>query len=64
MGPASTPFSPFNSPFVVDVDTGGGQELEQFTQEIRVASYFDGGFNYQFGVFFFESLQARQRFHI
>jgi iron complex outermembrane recepter protein len=53
-GPASTPFSPFNSPFVVNVDTGGDQELEQFTQEIRLASNFDGGFNYQVGVFYFK----------
>lgn len=53
-GPASTPFSPFNSPFVVDIDTGGEVELEQFTQEIRLASNFDGPINYQLGVFYFE----------
>jgi len=53
-GPASTPFSPFNSPFIVDIDTGGRQEIEQFTQEIRLASNFDGAFNYQVGAFFFE----------
>ena len=53
-GPASTPFNPFASPFVVNVDTGGDQELEQFTQEVRLASNFDGRINYQVGVFYFE----------
>ncbi|MFT5132442.1 MAG: iron complex outermembrane receptor protein [Gammaproteobacteria bacterium] len=53
-GPASTPFSPFNSPFVVDIDTGGGQDIEQWTQEIRVASNLDGPLNYQFGAFYFD----------
>jgi iron complex outermembrane receptor protein len=53
-GPASTPFSPFNSPFVVEVDTGGEVDLQQFTQEIRLASNFDGPINYQLGVFYFE----------
>ena len=53
-GPASIPFSPFNSPFVVDVDTGGELELQQFTQEVRLASNLDGAFNYQVGVFYFE----------
>ena len=53
-GPASTPFSPFNSPFVVNVDTGGNQEVEQLTQEIRVASNLDGPLNYQFGMFYFK----------
>ena len=53
-GPASTPFSPFASPFVVNVDTGGDQDLEQFTQELRLASNLDGPLNYQVGVFYFE----------
>ncbi len=53
-GPPSTPFSPFNSPFVVNVDTGGDQTVEQITQEIRIASNLDGAFNYQLGVFYFE----------
>jgi len=53
-GPASTPFSPFNSPFVVDVDTGGDQDVEQLTQEIRVSSNLDGPLNYQFGLFYFD----------
>ncbi len=54
-GPPSTPFSPFNSPFVVDIDTGSAIELRQLTQELRIASNPDGGpFNYQFGVFYFE----------
>jgi len=53
-GPASVPFSPFNSPFVVNIDTGGHQDVEQFTQEFRVASNLDGQFNYQFGVFYFD----------
>ncbi len=53
-GPASTPFTPSASPFVVNVDTGGDIELDQFTQEIRLASNFDGPINYQVGVFYFE----------
>jgi iron complex outermembrane receptor protein len=53
-GPASNPFSAFNSPFVVNVDTGGAQEVTQLTQEVRVASNLDGPLNYQFGVFYFE----------
>ena len=53
-GPASTPFSPFNSPFVVDIDTGGSPTVEQLTQEIRVASNLDGPLNYQFGMFYFD----------
>lgn len=53
-GPASTPFSPFNSPFVVNIDTGSEVQIEQLTQELRFASDSDGPFNYQFGVFYFE----------
>ena len=53
-GPPSTPFNPFASPFVVNVDTGGDQEVEQITQEIRIASNLDGPFNYQVGAFYFE----------
>ena len=53
-GPASTPFTPFASPFVVNVDTGGDIDLQQFTQEVRLASNFDGPINYQVGVFYFE----------
>lgn len=53
-GPDSTPFSPFASPFVVNVDTGGDIDLEQLTQEIRLASNLDGPMNYQVGVFYFE----------
>lgn len=53
-GPASTPFTPFASPFVVNVDTGGDLDLEQLTQEIRLASNLNGPFNYQVGVFYFE----------
>ncbi|MDP5053193.1 MAG: TonB-dependent receptor plug domain-containing protein, partial [Congregibacter sp.] len=53
-GPASDPFSPFASPFVVNVDTGGDIDLEQITQEIRLASNFDGPFNYQVGAFYFK----------
>ena len=53
-GPPSTPFSVFNSPFVVNVDTGGDQTIEQITEEIRIASNLDGPFNYQFGAFYFE----------
>lgn len=53
-GPSSTPFTPFASPFVVNVDTGGDIDLQQFTQEVRLASNFDGPINYQVGVFYFE----------
>lgn len=53
-GPPSTPFNPFASPFVVDVDTGGDQNVEQLTQEFRLASNLDGALNYQFGIFYFE----------
>ncbi|MEM7610710.1 MAG: TonB-dependent receptor [Pseudomonadota bacterium] len=53
-GPASTPFNPAASPFVVNVDTGGDQDLEQYTQEIRLASDLDGPFNYQVGFFYFK----------
>ena len=53
-GPASTPFDPSASPFNVNIDTGSNQELEQFSQEIRLASNFDGAINYQIGVFYFE----------
>ncbi len=53
-GPASDPFSPFNSPFVVNVDTGSEILLTQLTQEFRLASNLEGGFNYQIGAFYFE----------
>lgn len=53
-GPASTPFSPFASPFVVNVDTGSEIEANQLTQELRLASNFDGAFNYQVGLFYFK----------
>ena len=53
-GPASTPFSPFTSPFVVNVDTGSNILMDQFTQELRLASNSDGAFNYQVGYFYFE----------
>ena len=53
-GPPSTPFSPFNSPFIVDIDTGSEVDLEQITQEIRITSNREGPFNYQFGAFYFE----------
>jgi iron complex outermembrane receptor protein len=53
-GPPSIPFNPFASPFAGPIDTGGNQELEQFTQEIRLASNLDGPINYQVGVFYFE----------
>jgi iron complex outermembrane receptor protein len=53
-GPASDPFSPFTSPFVVNVDTGSDIEMNQLTQEIRLASNFGGAFNYQVGVFYFD----------
>jgi iron complex outermembrane receptor protein len=53
-GPPSIPFNPFASPFAGNIDTGGDIELEQFTQEIRLASNLDGPINYQVGVFYFE----------
>ena len=53
-GPASNPFSEFNSPFVVNIDTGSDIDLEQLTQELRIASSGDGQLNYQLGVFYFE----------
>lgn len=53
-GPASTPFSPFTSPFVVNVDTGGDQDLDQFTEEVRLASNYTGPFNFQAGFFYFK----------
>ena len=53
-GPASSPFSPFNSPFVVNIDTGGDRDVTQFTQEIRIASNLDGPLNYQFGGIYFD----------
>ena len=53
-GPPSTPFNPLASPFIVNVDTGGDQTVEQITQEIRTASNLDGPFNYQLGAFYFE----------
>ena len=52
-GPPSTPFSPFTSPFVVNIDTGSDILINQFTQELRLASELDGRFNYQVGVFYF-----------
>jgi len=53
-GPASTPFSAFNSPFVVNIDTGSDILAQQFTQELRLASSLDGSLNYQVGVFYFD----------
>ena len=53
-GPASTPFSPFASPFVVNIDTGSEIEANQVTQELRLASNLDGPFNYQVGLFYFK----------
>ena len=53
-GPPSNPFSPFNSPFVVNIDTGSSILLNQFTQEFRIASNLEGTFNYQIGAFYFE----------
>ena len=53
-GPPSEPYNPFASPFVVNVDTGSEEDVEQITQEIRIASNPDGAFNYQFGAFYFE----------
>jgi len=46
------PFGPGFIPF--PSDTGGNNDLEQFSQELRLASNFDGSFNYQIGAFFFD----------
>jgi len=35
-------------------DTGGTHEIEQFTQEVRLASNNDEGFNWQVGAFYFD----------
>ena len=53
-GPASNPFNPAASPFVVNVDTGSDILMDQFTQELRLASNSDGPFNYQVGYFYFD----------
>jgi len=53
-GPASNPFSPFNSPFVVNIDTGSDIDLEQLTQELRISSNLDGPLKYQVGAFYFD----------
>lgn len=53
-GPPSTPFNPAASPFVVNVDTGGSIDLQQLTQEVRLASNLDGPMNFQVGAFYFE----------
>ncbi|MCP4046948.1 MAG: TonB-dependent receptor, partial [Gammaproteobacteria bacterium] len=53
-GPASSPYSPFNSPFVVNIDTGSDIFVKQFTQEFRFASNLEGPFNYQLGMFYFD----------
>lgn len=44
-GPGFIPFS---------VDTASNSDVEQFTQELRITSNFDGAFNYQYGVFYFK----------
>ena len=44
-GPGLVPFA---------VDTGSDVELDQITQEIRIASNLDGSLNYQIGAFYFE----------
>jgi len=54
MGPPSTPFSAFNSPFVVDIDTGSNILVTQLTQEFRIASNLEGPMNYQLGAFYFK----------
>ncbi len=37
-----------------DSDTGGTHEIDQLTQELRLASDYDGGFNWQVGAFYFD----------
>ena len=44
-GPGFIPFA---------VDTASDSDIEQFTQELRISSNFDGEFNYQFGAFYFK----------
>jgi iron complex outermembrane receptor protein len=53
-GPPSTPYNPAASPFVGNIDTGSNILMDQFTQELRLASNSDGAFNYQVGYFYFE----------
>ena len=36
-----------------DSDTGGNNDIKQFTQELRLASNYDGNFNFQVGGFYF-----------
>lgn len=58
-GPSNlgAPFNPFASPFAVDIDTGGETDVEQWTQEFRIASNLDGPFNYQFGgIYFYDKI--------
>ena len=38
----------------ISSDTGGNNDLEQLSQELRLASNFDGAFNYQLGAFYFD----------
>lgn len=45
------PFGPGFIPF--PADTGGNNSIEQWTQEIRLASHLDGPLNYQVGAFYF-----------
>lgn len=37
-----------------DSDTGGNNDIEQLTQELRLASNYDGSFNWQVGAFYFD----------
>ena len=37
-----------------DSDTGGNNDIKQFTQELRLRSNYDGNFNFQVGAFYFD----------
>ncbi len=53
-GPVASNGFPGASPFFVPLDTGSTIDANQFTQELRLSTNFDGAFNYQVGVFFFD----------
>ncbi len=52
--PAFGPALTFPGNIFISSDTGGNNAIKQLTQEIRIASNFDGNFNYQFGAFYFD----------
>jgi len=53
-GPVASNGFPGASPFFIPIDTGSTIDANQLTQELRLASNFDGAFNFQVGLFYFE----------